>query len=98
MGTIFVDNLEPQSGTSLTLGASGDTVNLASGATAGFGKVLQVLTNEYTTITTTSSSSFTKIGPSVTITPTASNTKMLVTVLGGSVYTATDKNSTVDNL
>ena len=24
MGTIFVDNLEPQSGTSLTLGASGD--------------------------------------------------------------------------
>ena len=32
MGTIFVDNLEPQSGTSLTLGASGDTVGLASGA------------------------------------------------------------------
>ncbi len=27
MGTIFVDNLEPQSGTSLTLGASGDTVS-----------------------------------------------------------------------
>tara|TARA_R100000995_G_scaffold69603_1_gene38154 strand:- start:320 stop:889 length:570 start_codon:yes stop_codon:yes gene_type:complete len=32
MGTVFVDNLEPQSGTSLTLGASGDTVGLASGA------------------------------------------------------------------
>jgi hypothetical protein len=32
MGTIFVDNLEPQSGTSLTLGASGDTIGLASGA------------------------------------------------------------------
>jgi len=32
MGTVFVDNLEPQSGTSLTLGASGDTVALASGA------------------------------------------------------------------
>jgi hypothetical protein len=32
MGTIFVDTLEPQSGTSLTLGASGDTVGLASGA------------------------------------------------------------------
>ena len=32
MGTIFVDNLEPQSGTSLTLGASGDTVTLTSGA------------------------------------------------------------------
>ena len=93
MGTVYVDNLEPQSGTTLTLGASGDTIALASGATAGFGRVLQVLTNEYTTITTTSSSSFTKIGPAVTITPTASNTKMLVTVLGGSVYTATDKNA-----
>tara|TARA_R100000005_G_C4974151_1_gene186087 strand:- start:466 stop:1014 length:549 start_codon:yes stop_codon:yes gene_type:complete len=33
MGTVFVDNLEPQSGTSLTLGASGDTVNLGSGGT-----------------------------------------------------------------
>ena len=31
MGTIFVDNLEPQSGTSLTLGASGDTITKASG-------------------------------------------------------------------
>jgi hypothetical protein len=43
MGTIFVDNLEPQSGTSLTLGASGDAINLATGATAGFGKIGQVL-------------------------------------------------------
>ena len=33
MGTIFVDNLEPQSGTSLSLGASGDTIALTSGAT-----------------------------------------------------------------
>ena len=39
MGTIFVDNLEPQSGTSLTLGASGDTVSLATGANqSGFGR------------------------------------------------------------
>jgi hypothetical protein len=33
MGTIFVDNLEPQSGTSLTLGASGDTCTIPSGVT-----------------------------------------------------------------
>jgi hypothetical protein len=32
MGTIFVDNLEPQSGTTLNLGASGDTIALTSGA------------------------------------------------------------------
>jgi hypothetical protein len=33
MSKIEVDAIEPQSGTSLTLGASGDTVNIASGAT-----------------------------------------------------------------
>ena len=32
MGTVFVDNLETQSGTSLSLGASGDTIALTSGA------------------------------------------------------------------
>ena len=32
MGTIFVDNLEPQSGTSLTLGASGDSIKASTGA------------------------------------------------------------------
>jgi len=37
MGTIFVDNLEPQSGTSLTLGASGDTLQAASGVTNNLG-------------------------------------------------------------
>ena len=100
MGTIFVDTLEPQSGTSLTLGASGDTLTIPSGCTisnsgtaSGFGKVLQVLTNEYTTTgATTSSSSFSEVGPQLQITPSASNTKMLVSVQGGSAYTATDKN------
>tara|TARA_R110002020_G_scaffold418044_1_gene627308 strand:- start:2189 stop:2743 length:555 start_codon:yes stop_codon:yes gene_type:complete len=33
MGTVFVDNLEPQSGTSLTLGANGDTLTIPSGCT-----------------------------------------------------------------
>jgi len=37
MGTIFVDNLEPQSGTTLTLGASGDTVKVASGVNNNLG-------------------------------------------------------------
>jgi hypothetical protein len=50
MSKIEVDAIEPQSGTSLTLGASGDTITIPSGATltnsgtaTGFGKVLQVL-------------------------------------------------------
>jgi hypothetical protein len=98
MGTIFVDNLEPQSGTSLTLGASGDTLTIPSGCTisnsgtaAGFGKIGQVVSNEYTSATSTSSSSFTQIGPSVAITPSATTSKILINVAGGALYTATDK-------
>jgi len=37
MSKIEVDAIEPQSGTTLTLGASGDTVNIASGATNNLG-------------------------------------------------------------
>ena len=33
MGTLFVDKLDPQSGTSLELGSSGDTLTVPSGAT-----------------------------------------------------------------
>jgi hypothetical protein len=33
MGTLFVDKLDPQSGTSLELGSSGDTISIPSGAT-----------------------------------------------------------------
>ena len=33
MGTLFVDKLDPQSGTSLELGSNGDTVNIPSGVT-----------------------------------------------------------------
>jgi hypothetical protein len=36
MSKIEVDAIEPQSGTTLTIGASGDTVNIASGATNRF--------------------------------------------------------------
>ena len=57
MGTIFVDNLEPQSGTDLTLGASSDTVSLGSGGTitntpAFFAKLSgnQTINNDATTI------------------------------------------------
>jgi hypothetical protein len=81
MGTIFVDNLEPQSGTSLTLGASGDAINLATGATAGFGKIGQVVQTSVTDTFTTSASSLTDItGLSVSITPTSTSSKILISV------------------
>src|SRR5210317_502917 len=37
MSKLEVDAIEPQSGTTLTLGASGDTINVASGATNNLG-------------------------------------------------------------
>ena len=83
MGTIFVDNLEPQSGTSLTLGASGDTVTLTSGAkTSGFGKIGQVLTVTIGSEQSTSSSSYSDVsGLSLAITPSATSSKIMVQTL-----------------
>ena len=80
MGTIFVDNLEPQSGTSLTLGASGDSISLASGATqSGFGKVGQVLTSTVTTTTSSTSTSYVDVsGFTMNITPTNTSSKILI--------------------
>jgi len=47
MGTLFVDKLDPQSGTSLEIGSSGDTITIPSGCTitnngtqTGFGGVM----------------------------------------------------------
>ena len=91
MGTIFVDNLEPQSGTSLTIGASGDTVTLTSGAkTSGFGKIGQVvqgtiLSSEFET----TSSSFVDTGLSVSITPTTTSSKILISATCSALAIAT---------
>jgi len=83
MGTIFVDNLEPQSGTSLTLGASGDTVTLTSGAkTSGFGKIGQVLTVTIGSEQSTTSSSYSDVsGLSLAITPSTTSSKIMVQTL-----------------
>ena len=88
MSKIEVDAIEPQSGTSLTLGASGDTITIPSGATltnsgtaTGFGKVLQVVTVSTTTsYTTTSSSYVAAAGMEVSITPSSATSKVLIFV------------------
>ena len=87
MGTIFVDNLEPQSGTSLTLGASGDTLTIPSGCTisnsgtaSGFGKIGQVVSVESTASSSTTSSSFVAVSAmTLNITPTATSSKIYLT-------------------
>jgi hypothetical protein len=87
MSKIEVDAIEPQSGTSLTLGASGDTITIPSGATltnsgtaTGFGKVLQVVSTTKTdTASLTDTYSYTDIsGMSVSITPSTTSSKILI--------------------
>ena len=81
MSKIEVDAIEPQSGTTLTIGASGDTVALGSGATlgSGMGKVLQVVsTNKTDTFTTTSTSFVDITGFSVSITPSSATNKIFI--------------------
>ena len=50
MSTLETNLIQPATGTSLTIGASGDTITIPSGATltnsgtaTGFGKILQVV-------------------------------------------------------
>ena len=56
MGTLFVDKLDPQSGTSLEIGSSGDTITIPSGCTitnngtqTGFGGTNTALFKAYVT-------------------------------------------------
>ncbi len=85
MGTIFVDNLEPQSGTSLTLGASGDTLQAASGVTNNLSKIVQHISTSTTDNLSTSSSSFAEIGTGyrLTITPTSASNTILIRYMMG---------------
>tara|TARA_R100000808_G_scaffold6292_1_gene18846 strand:- start:1048 stop:1629 length:582 start_codon:yes stop_codon:yes gene_type:complete len=85
MSTLFVDTVEPEGATTtLTLGASGDTVALGAGALAsgfGGGKILQVVQGTVLDDTqSTTSASFVDMSPSLTatITPSATSSKILV--------------------
>jgi hypothetical protein len=86
MSKIEVDTIEPQSGTSLTIGASGDTITIPSGATitnsgtaTGFGKVLQVVSTTVSASRSTSSATYVDIsGASASITPSSASNKILV--------------------
>ena len=92
MSKIEVDAIEPQSGTTLTLGASGDTITIPSGATltnsgtaTGFGKVLQVVSGTDTNPRSTTSTSFVTGSNtlSVSITPSATANKIFIIVNTG---------------
>jgi hypothetical protein len=74
--------ITPASSTTVTIGESGDTISLGSGATAsgfGGGKVLQVLQTVLTgTVTTSSTSMVDLTGLTQAITPSATTSKILV--------------------
>ena len=77
MSTLEVNTITPQSGTTVTLGGSGDSINLASGATAGFGKIGQVIHNSSSTNLTSSSTSLSEM-LNASITPSSTSSKILI--------------------
>jgi hypothetical protein len=85
MSKIEVNKIIPRTGTTLSLGDSGDTLALTSGAkTSGFGKVAQVIqsTNTYVQESTASSSVDILSASSTTwetsLTPSSTSSKILI--------------------
>jgi hypothetical protein len=99
MSKIEVDAIEPQSGTSLTLGASGDTITIPSGATltnsgtaTGFGKVLQVVQGDTIAQVVTTNTTTTDTGLSASITPSSATSKILILVSQSVFHTSSGSN------
>jgi len=83
MSKLFVDEIVHQSSQgsgTITLGASGETVAMASGASvgAGMGKLLQVVQTGTTTSTSTTSTTFVDTALTASITPSSTSNKILV--------------------
>ena len=79
------NNIINESSNTITIGASGDTITIPSGATisnsgtaTGFGKILQVVSTANTSAITGNNTSFADSGFSVTITPSATSSKILI--------------------
>jgi len=89
-GTLKVGTITTSSGSgTITLGQSGETISIPSGATLtnsgtatgfGGGKLLQVITASTSTETRSSSNSFIDTTLTASITPSATSSKVLVTV------------------
>ena len=88
MSTVETNLVQPSTGTNLQLGASGDTVDIPSGATfdvtgatvtgLSAGKVLQVVSAVKTDTASTTSTTFVTTGLEVSITPSATSSKILI--------------------
>tara|TARA_R100001143_G_C3332321_1_gene120091 strand:+ start:171 stop:743 length:573 start_codon:yes stop_codon:yes gene_type:complete len=95
MAVLYVDQVDPQSGTTLTIGTSGDTVNVAGTAGTGFGKILQVVSTTKTDVfTAVAADTWHDVtGLTATITPSATSSKILVSghVMGCSQDASNDR-------
>jgi hypothetical protein len=75
------NNIINESGNTITIGASGDTVAVPSGGKlTAPGHVLQVVQQVYSTFAQTNSQSYTDTGLTLNITPTSTSNKVLVIV------------------
>jgi len=91
MSTLEVNKITPSTGTSITLGDSGDTFTIPSGVTlanngnaSGFGKLAQITQGTKSTRVRTTSTSATATGILTSITPSATNSKIYLMInLGG---------------
>ena len=96
MSTLEVNTINPQSGSTITLGSSGNTVALGSGVSgSGFGKIGQIVEATRTAEFQTNSQSFVDSGFDVTITPTSTSSKVLVMLDIGCVFASTSGNGNV---
>jgi hypothetical protein len=95
MSKIETNTIAPSTGTTLTLGESGDTVNLGSGVSSGFGKVLHVVSTTKTDTVAGSDADtwYTITGLTAAITPSSTSSKILVTghVMGSEENTSNDR-------
>ena len=83
MSTLFVNNLNTASGSTITI-PTGKTLKATDTPIVGAGNVIQVLQVENTVpVIGTSSTSFTATGHIISITPKFSSSKLLVSITGG---------------
>jgi len=102
MSTLETNLIQPATGTSLTLGASGDTITIPSGATltnsgtaTGFGKILQVVSATDSTQRTTTSTSYVTGSNTLSVSITPSSTSNKIMIIGHTSIHNTTANKSV---
>jgi len=106
MATLFVDKIDPQSGTALEIGTSGDTITVPSGATfnvagtpgTNIGKILQVVSANTTSATTITAQTFVDSGITADITPTSSSSKVLILISCQCFHTLASRASSINGV